>query len=233
MKNTIVTGATSGIGLEISKVLVSEGYRVFGVGRDFKKCNFEDENFIKKELDLTDIKSIENLYKQLKSTNIDILINSAGVGKFGLHEEISLEDISNMIDLNLKAPLLLSKLFLRKLKESNGHIFNINSISAIKPATHGCVYGATKAGLKHFGTSLFAESRKHGIKVVNISPDITKTEFFDDKNFTYSDDSQSYIEPNDIALVIKDIINLRSGTVITDIVIEPQKFKIEKKIGKN
>ena len=161
------------------------------------------------------------------------MVNSAGVGVFGLHEEISIDNISYMIDLNLKAPLLLSRVFLRKLKESNGYIFNINSISALRPATHGCVYGATKAGLRHFGTSLFAESRKYGIKVVNISPDITKTEFFDDKNFTYSSDSECYIEPNDIALVIKDIINLRSGTVVTDIVIEPQKFKIEKKIAQN
>jgi len=233
MKNAIVTGATSGIGLEISKVLLSEGYRVFGIGRDFKKSGLKDEYFIKKELDLTDIKAVKTLYSELKSMPLDILVNSAGVGKFGLHEELTISDISNMIDINLKAPLLLSKLFIRKLKDSSGFIFNINSISAIKPATHGCVYGATKAGLQHFGTSLFAESRKYGLKVVNISPDITKTEFFDDKNFTYSSDSECYIEPSDIALVIKDIINLRRGTVVTDIVIQPQKFRTKKKIAKN
>ena len=67
------------------------------------------------------------------------------------------------------------------------------------------------------------------MKVININPDITKTPFFDDLNFKYSDNPLSFIEPNDIALIIKDILSLRDGTVITDITIQPQQFQIEKK----
>jgi short-subunit dehydrogenase len=227
MKSAIVTGASSGIGLEISKSLISSGFKVFGVARDFKKVSFKDDNFITYNIDLTKKSDIIKLHKSLQRESIDILVNSAGVATFALHKDIPLEDIDSMLNLNLKAPLYLTKLFLQTLIKNRGYIFNINSISGSKPATHGCVYGATKAGLKHFGTSLFAEMRKSGIKVVNIEPDITKTPWFDDKNFSYYNDPQNYIEPSDIAKVILDLIDLRDGTVITDIVIQPQKFRLD------
>ncbi len=134
-----------------------------------------------------------------------------------------------MINLNLTAPLLLSRYFLRDLKKNSGYIFNINSISGVEPAPFGAVYGATKAGLKHFSTSLFKEARKSGLKVININPDITKTPFFDNLHFKESNNPLSYIAPQDIAQIIEDILSLREGTVITDITIQPQKFQIQKK----
>ena len=69
--------------------------------------------------------------------------------------------------------------------------------------------------------------------MVNINPDITKSPFFDELHFENSQDPLSYIEPNDIAKIVEEIINKRVGTVITDITIEPQIFKLGKKNGKN
>ena len=163
----------------------------------------------------------------MKKKEVDVLVNCAGVGYFGVHESLSLDQIDEMIDLNLKAPLYLSKLFFSHLKKSKGYIININSISAIKPAVFGAVYGASKAGLKHFGTSLWAESRKSDIKVVNIEPDITKTSWFDDKNFTYYDDEEYFIDPKEIAKLIHNILSFKM--IVSDIVLEPSKFRIEKK----
>ncbi len=227
MKVAIVTGGSSGIGLEIAKVLIELDYLVYALGRDFSKTDFENKNFIKRECDLKNRKEITLFWELIKRQRVDILINSAGVGYFGLYENLSLDEIDEMIEVNLKAPLFLTKLFIKNLKVTKGYIININSISAIKPAIYGCVYGATKAGLRHFGKSLWAESRKSGIKVVNIEPDITKTNWFDDKNFTYYNDKEYYIDPKDIANLIKNII--KSNLTITDIVIEPQKFRVEKK----
>ena len=227
MKIAIITGASSGIGLEISKILVESGFFVYGLGRDFSKTEFENKNFIKRECDLRNRKEITLFWELMKKQKVNVLVNCAGVGYFNLHENLSLDEIEEMVDVNLKAPLFLTKLFMKNIKATKGYIFNINSITAIKPATYGCVYGATKAGLKHFGTSLWAESRKHGIKVVNIEPDITKTPWFEDKNFSYHEDNEYYINPKDIANLIKNIIE--SNLIITDIVIEPQKFRVEKK----
>ncbi len=229
MKSAIVTGGSSGIGLECAKMLIDEGYKVYAVARDFKKSGFDDPFFIKTKCDLTQIKEIKELEKRIDKKDLKILINNAGVGYFAPHEELDFEKINKMIDLNLRSPLLITKLFLRSLKQNSGYIFNINSISALKPSFFGAVYGASKAALRHFGVSLFEEARKSGLKVVNINPDFTKTPFFENLNFSYSDDPLSYIEPSCISKVIQDILSLREGTVITDITIQPQKFKILKK----
>ena len=223
MKTALITGASSGIGKACATALLKKDYKVYAMARDFSKCEITSPHFIPIIIDLTKEKSypkIENLY---------ILIHAAGVGHFAPHEELSTKQIEEMIALNLTAPLLLSRHYLRELKKNAGYIFNIGSISGIEPALFGAAYGASKAGLKHFGTSLFKEARKSGLKVININPDITKTPFFDDLHFCQGEDPLAYIEPEDIAQAIKDALNMREGTVITDITIQPQKFQIKKK----
>ena len=222
MKNAIVTGASSGIGQECAKKLLELGYKVYGFSRT---SDFKDKNFIHVEIDLTDTKQIQ----KLENTNPHVLINCAGVGYFAPHEELSFEQIQEMIALNLTAPMLVTKLFLRALKQQSGYIFNINSISGIQPALFGATYGASKAALRHFGTSLFKEARKSGLKVININPDITNTPFFDNLNFKPTEDALTYIDPKDIADIIENVLNQRKGTIMTDITVEPQKFQISKK----
>ncbi len=225
MKSAIVTGSSSGIGKECAKKLLDIGYRVYGIS---KKCTLSHADYVHISQDLTDIKALKSLSKLIDNKPY-ILINSAGVGHFASHEELSFEQIQEIITLNLTAPMLLCKLFLKDLKQNRGYIFNINSISGIQPALFGATYGASKAGLRHFGTSLFKEARKSGLKVVNINPDITNSNFFDNLHFEPSKDSLTYIEPKDIADIIENILNLREGSVVTDITIEPQKFQISKK----
>jgi short-subunit dehydrogenase len=222
-KTALITGASSGIGEACAIKLLSLGYRVYAIARDFSKSTIKNSNFIPMEMDLTKVRTFR------KIENLHILIHSAGVGYFSPHEELSIEQIEEMIALNLTAPLLLSRFYLRSLKQNRGYIFNIGSISGIEPALFGAAYGASKAGLSHFGTSLFKEARKSGLKVVNIHPDITKTPFFDELHFQESEDPLSYILPEDIADIVEDVLNKREGTIITDITIQPQKFQIKKK----
>jgi short-subunit dehydrogenase len=222
-KTALITGASSGIGLACVKALLARDYKVYGMARDFTKAAIYHDNFIPIIIDLSQEKNYPPI------PNLALLIHAAGVGHFGPHESLSIKQIEEMITLNLTAPLLLSRHYLRELKKEEGFIFNINSISGIEPALFGASYGATKAGLSHFGTSLFKEARKSGLKVININPDITKTAFFDNLHFQESDDALAYIEPNDIAEIICDVLKQRAGTVITDITIQPQKFQIKKK----
>ena len=219
----LVTGASSGIGLACVKKLLDLDYHVYGMARDFSKAALHHDNFTAIQIDLSQDKSYPDI------PDLSLMIHCAGVGHFAPHEELSTKQIEEMINLNLTAPLLLTRHYLRTLKKQAGTIFNINSISGIEPALYGAAYGASKAGLSHFGTSLFKEARKSGLKVININPDITKTAFFDNLHFQESDDALAYIEPEDIAKVIEDVLNQRPGTVITDITIQPQKFQIKKK----
>ena len=229
LKNAIITGASSGIGLACAYRLLEMGYKVIGISRDFSKCDCDHHNFVHVTCDLTQKEQITALRHKIDSKNTYILINAAGVGHFAPHESLRIDQIEEMITLNLTAPLLLTKLFLRPLKENGGYIFNISSISAQQPAVFGAAYGASKAGLQHFGISLFKEARKSGLKVINIAPDITNTPFFDTLHFKPSDDPQSFIEPEDIADIIAHTLSMRPSTVVTNITLEPQKFKLEKR----
>lgn len=176
MKKVLITGATSGIGLAISKKMLDMGYSVYGVGRDFSKIDIASSNFYPIVCDLIKYQNIEDMVKKLKK-EIDILINCAGIGYFGPHEEINPTKLHKMIALNLEAPLILTQLLLRDLKKRKGTVINISSITATKASTYGCAYSATKAGLVHFSKGLFDEVRKTGVKVISILPDITKTPF--------------------------------------------------------
>jgi short-subunit dehydrogenase len=229
VKNAIVTGASSGIGLACAWKLLDMGYKVIGISRDFGKCDCDHHNFVHITCDLTKREEILALSHKIDKEKSFILINAAGVGHFAPHEELRIDQIEEIVTLNLTAPLILTKLFLRPLKENGGYIFNISSISAQQPAIFGAAYGASKAGLQHFGISLFKEARKSGLKVINIAPDITNTSFFDELSFKPTDDPQSFIEPEDIADIVAHTITMRPSTVITNITLEPQKFKLDKK----
>ena len=229
MKSAIVTGATSGIGFEIVNKLLKLNFKVYGIGRNFLKNKINNLNYIEVKLDLSNVKNIEQKIKDIDKKDLYILVNSAGFGEFKPHEEINIETIDKMIDINLKAPILLSKLLLRDLKKNRGYIFNITSIEAIRHSKFSALYSATKSGLRNFGLSLFEEVRKSGIKIVTINPDITKTDFFDKLHFKESEDNLAYIEPKCISETIEYILNLRDGTIIEEITIRPQVLKIMKK----
>lgn len=230
MKRVLITGATSGIGLAISKKLLSMGHVIYGVGRDFSKVDIENNNFYTIVCDLIKYQNIEEMVKKLKKeVEIDILINCAGIGYFGPHEEINPTKLHKMIALNLEAPLILTQLLLRDLKKREGVIINISSITATKSSTYGCAYSATKAGLVHFSKGLFDEVRKTGVQVISILPDITKTPFYDELNFREGEEEESYILPECVADAVENILSQRRGTVITEVIIQPQKHIIRRK----
>ena len=211
MQSAIITGASSGIGKAICEYL-SKDYKVYKISR-------------RDGIDITDINSLEKL-EFLKDKNIKILVNCAGIGVFKPHEEIKTKDIQKLIDTNLTAPIVLSKLLLRTLKQNKGYIFNITSIEALRHSKFSALYTATKAGLRSFSMSLFEEVRKD-VKVISINPDITKTNFFDELNFCHSDERDSYIEPQSIINIID--LALNTEEIIEDITIRPKLVKIKKK----
>ncbi len=231
MKTAIVTGASSGIGLAISKKLLQLGFQVHGLSRNIDRSGIADEKFIKHSIDIRDTKKVQAWTKKVIETSdsIDVLVNNAGVGFFAPHEEISVDHITQMVETNLLAPMLMTQLFLRELKKSKGFVIQIASVTALESSSFGCTYSATKAGLRQFGSSLFEETRKSGVKVVTLFPDMTKTHFFDHQNFTTEDAPDAHILPECIANAVENILTQRDGTIITEMTIRPQKLQIKKK----
>jgi short-subunit dehydrogenase len=211
MKKAIVTGYSSGIGKAICEELEQNDFEI-----------------IKLTSRLEDINSLEKEVKEiLKTKDIDLLVNCAGVGIFQPHEEISISKIKELIDVNLTAPIILSNLLLRSLKKTKGDIINITSVEATKHSKFSALYTATKSGLRDFGLCLFEELRKSGVGVTSINPDLTITNFFDDLQFEPSSKEDTYLLPETLAKTIMDILNMDG--VVTDITVRPQKFEIKRK----
>lgn len=225
----IVTGASSGIGLEISKVLCQLGYEVFGIGRTFHS-GFTENKFHKIICDILDTETLCNTVKKIAAQNhVTVLINNAGVAYYGLHEELNAKKIQQMVRTNLEVPMLLTCQLLRELKKNKGYVINISSVTATGINPHGCAYGATKAGLSSFSHSLFDEARKYGVKVVTISPDMTRTNLYRNADFREGDEKESYLLPEEIAAAVEYVLSQREGLVISDITLKPQFHRIKRK----
>ena len=206
----LVTGVSGGIGGECAKILKANGYEILTL-----KSRFEKLNELEKEVS-----------ELSQKHEISALLLCAGVGKFDPLECQKADEIANLININLSANLIITSLLLKNLKRNHAHIIGISSIEALRFSKFSCAYSASKAGLRAFLLSLFEENRKE-IKVTCINPDIVKTPFYDDLRFEPSDDESSYIDAEEIANLVLEI--LRTKSVVTDITIRPKILKLNKK----
>jgi len=229
LKKAVVTGASSGIGKAICLRLLKLGYEVIGISRTVEDEMFENIHFFAVNADLSDEKQVLNLCEKLKKEDIFILVNAAGFGKFEPHEELNAKLIMQMTFVNLTTPMLLTNATLRSLKKNDGYLININSIEALRASKFAGVYSATKAGLKAFGDSLFEETRKSGLSITNINPDMTESNFYDGLRFETSKKEDEKLFADDLADALEHIVTMRKGAVVSEYTIRSLKFGITKK----
>lgn len=183
-KRALVTGASRGIGLAVAKALANRGARVFITARDEKslaetaKTGGLEIGYESADLAVADeIKSI--FARAIKFLGgIDILVNNAGVGIYSPFVDLPEDSQEQMIAINLRAPMLLSRLAAKEMKaQKHGYIINIGSGASQSPTANYAVYCATKYGLLGFSESLALELRDDNIKVSIILPGSTATYF--------------------------------------------------------
>ena len=225
-KRALVTGASSGIGKSIAGMLAEMGYDVAGIGRDFK----EETVFEQIVCDLTDEQQFsKTVLPLIKKDQPEILVNCAGVGFYGLHENITPEDIRSLVRTDLEVPLLLASYVLPYMKQKKkGTIVNICSVTSREVNTYGAAYGACKAGLLSFSRSLFEETRKHNIRVIDILPEMTDTDLYRNADFGCSKDPGCALDPRDVADALKNALLAKEGTLIRELTIVPQYRRIGK-----
>ena len=229
MKTALITGTSSGIGLAISQKLIENNWRVIGISRT--DTPITHNSFINFKIDLTRISDTEMLIRQLlKEYSFDLLVNNAGVGFYGLHEELNSAKIHKLTVTNIEIPLLITNLMMRQLKQNHGIIANISSVTAGKSNPHGAAYGATKAALSSFGASIYDEARKYGIRVITVKPDMTDTNLYRNADFESDDDCAARLLPEEVADAVMFAVNQREGLVVTDISVKPQLHRIKRKL---
>lgn len=225
MKTALVTGASSGIGKAITERLLSEGYEVYGIGRNYPEAS--SPNMHPLCYDLTDTAGLPAFLKTSVPDRLSLLVNCAGCAYYGMHENLSPAAIHEMVTVNVEVPLLLSTLFLRGLRETKGTIINVSSVTAKQSSnTHGCAYGATKAALSHFSETLFEETRKSGIRVLTVHPDLTDTALYRNADFHPATETDCVLQSSEVADCVMYAINARAGMALTDITVRPQRNRI-------
>jgi short-subunit dehydrogenase len=188
-QTVLITGASTGIGLEFAKIFYSKGYNLILVSRDRQKLQKIKESFAAKgdqtvniiPCDLSQDKSAQNLYNQCKADELipDILVNNAGFGMHGEHVDLSVSEVENMINLNILSLTSLCGLFGRDMKErKSGFILNVASTGAYQPTPYHGAYAATKSYVLNFSEALAKELEDYGVTVTCLSPGATDTDFF-------------------------------------------------------
>lgn len=180
-KNAVITGGSDGIGLGIAHAFAKNGANLILIGRETEKLeNAKNElSEYKTEIyilpsDLSDTEKIIDLSKQILTIypKIDVLVNNAGIGKFVPFSETDLSLLDIHLNLNIKAPYLLTQQLLSSLIENKGNVINISSYFAHRmlPGRTTTAYSISKGALDSFTKSLAFEIGHLGVRVNGIAP---------------------------------------------------------------
>src|SRR4029078_846514 len=173
MKKVLITGGTRGIGLEISKLFISQGYDVIILGRDFSKFPKNLKNKTKQVIfDLQEVNKIPQIAKEIG--DIDVLINNAGIINSLSFDNYSEEKKDMIIKINLEAPVaLITELSRGMVKKKNGRIVSIASIAG-EVGNSDIWYGVTKAGVINFTKSFARLLGEKGIVINCVAPSMVE-----------------------------------------------------------
>lgn len=225
-KIAIVTGASSGIGTSFAKKLIENGATVYALARRLNKLEEIQselgERFIPIQMDVTKNRDIEEWVKNQFSDNHlpDILINNAGLARFGNVEELSVVDWDTMVQTNLNGIFYLTRVIVPLMKQNpeHCHIINIASVAGLLGNPQISGYNATKFGVRGFSEALFKELRYDKIKVSAMFPGSIATDFFDKVG---SETHSNMMQPDDVADTLLHLLKTPDNLLINEVTMRP------------
>jgi NAD(P)-dependent dehydrogenase (short-subunit alcohol dehydrogenase family) len=230
-KVIIVSGAARGLGEEICKILAQSDAIVIGLDIQEKLLNTVTDRIRENGKSATpvfiDLSNDRDIYEKLapileKHNHIDVLINNAAVDVTMPIDELTLDDWDREINVNLRAPFILSKyIFPQMKKQGGGHIVNIVSTASKRAWANATAYHASKWGLLGFSHALHVEARAFNIKVTAVIAGGMKTPFLLDR-FPNIDET-TLQNPANVAEVVRFVLLQPEGSVIPEIMVIPMK----------
>jgi len=219
-KNVLLTGGSRGIGKQIAKGLITEGYNLFLTSRNGELLKVTAEEIGAKDYfqcDFTDKESLKALVQFIEENSIDILINNAGDYIYGGIDEMDFEKISQIFTTNLLAPTYLCSAVAKTMKQKKwGRIINIGSISGVMGEAYASLYSSSKSGLIGLTKALALELAQYNITVNTINPGWVEAEMglksIEESDFSTSEILDSipqkrFVEPKEIERLISYLIS--------------------------
>lgn len=225
-KHVVITGAGSGLGAALAFKYNELGNHVTLIGRTKNKLeevakNFSNSNYSIYTLDVSSPSDVERVFNQIVKDvkPIDILVNSAGLGYFDIAENLTNDQINQMIDINLKGTIFSTQQVLPSMKKRNeGSIINIISTAGIEGKVTESVYCASKFGVKGFTESIIKEVSDKDINIHGIYMGGMNTTFWGEE--LQDENETGLMDPNDVADIIILNTKKRPKVNIPEIIIK-------------
>ena len=220
MPSALVTGGSSGIGLALARALREDGYELTLAAR-----RPEPLEEAARELDAlavpANLGDADECIRVVAAHTerfggMDVLVNSAGIGIGGSFAEQDTKRIALQLDVNLRATLVITRESLPHLRASRGQIVTLASIAGTIPTPGLAVYGATKAALIAWTSSLNREEAEHGIRATAISPGFVATRMTEWTGLP----EEEQISPDDIVALVRAVLSLSPPARVPNIVVE-------------
>ena len=232
-KNILITGATGGIGIELARKFAKQNNLILVSNSLLKLNKLKNElnKITKKKItvfqcDFSDLNNFENLILEIRSSNlnmVDILINNAGIFIKKSIKDSSLENIQESLNINFIYPFLLIKEFSKEMTENGwGRIVNIGSSSSYDGFENGSIYSSTKHAILGLSRCCNKELKKHGVRVISVSPSSVDTKMGRINNDQVF---ETFINSTDIAKAINQIIWYDNQMIIDEIRLNRMEIK--------
>jgi len=224
-KTALITGGTSGIGLELAKLFAKDKYDLILVARDKQELDNTAAQLMQYNIqvqtiakDLSKMDEAKALTQEVMQ-RVDVLVNDAGQGVYGLFKDNDLERELDIIHLNICATVILTKHFAKQMAgRGEGKVLNLGSVAGKLPGPWQAVYHATKAFVLSFTTAVREEMKDSGVTFTALMPGVTDTDFFNKASMNNSkvvQDKEAMANPADVAKDGYDALMAGSDRIIS------------------
>lgn len=226
----IVTGASSGLGAHIARMLVDQGTTVYGLARSLDKLQAQREDFGEAfrpiSCDVRVEAQVKGAFETVRNETgrLDVLVNNAGLAQFGPVDDLDTDAFDVQMDTNVRGVYLCTREAVPIMRAQNeesgvgGHIVNVASIAGLLGNPTLSAYNASKFAVRGFSEAVMKEVREDGIRVTCLYPGSTDTNFFE---VAGADMTENPLDPEDVAETVQHVLESPTNHLISEIVMRP------------